>query len=215
MPPNAARSGKEGKMRRHLILSVLALSLAVGGCAWVSQQRQDYAAGRAAVAAGEAPDPTVHAKSVIEQVKPFLPAPLQPVAGGLAGVIGAVGFITIGRKRRLGQPTSDKNALGWIGNVGFKGINLESLLQIAADLRAGLMEWGSDGSPVKRFVKIGVSVALAVIAAAFMVPGFAQALAGNEVLVTTVGGLAALIGALDKKLGEIKVVKPTTPTPGA
>lgn len=182
---------------------VLVAALLVGGCAALKQAKTDYDVGKSAPIADGELSPRAAADALIEPIKPFLPTPLQPLAGVAVTVLAAIGAWRRGRRIRLNQPASSNPITGsWGARIG-----LETLVQHVGTAAQGLYEVGPENSGLRRIWKVLVSAVLVILALP-PVQTFALAHPGE------VGGLMsalAVVAGLEKELSRVLPVKPPEP----
>ena len=115
----------------------------LAGCAAIKQGKADYEVGKSVLAEAETSG-IAEANKLIEPVLPYLPEPIKPFAGTIAGALGFIITWRAGRKVRKGQPATAP----FIGFAGQK-IGAEFLLQQAVTVVVGVFHlieaFGSKG----------------------------------------------------------------------
>ena len=193
---------------------LLLVTMGLAGCALFGQARDDYERGKPAntpLAETElAPKDQSH--NLLEPIVPFLPDPLKPAAGVVAGILTVFLTWQRGRRIRKNQPPSTNNYLGVIGNLGIGGMKLEGLLQFVTTAIRGVYEVGPDGSGVKRGWKVIVSLILALLTGSITIPAVREFVLHQPQIVGIVTLLSGLFAGIEKELSKALPVKPTTPS---
>ncbi len=145
-------------MTNRFVSVALLFLLATGvvGCSLIKQGREDYEVGKSTpIREGEA-SPSDQAKGWSSIVGSVVPAAQVPVATILTVLLTA----WRGRKIRKNLPVSKQGPI--TGDGGAK-IGLESVVQIVADVRAGLFDIGSPEGALRRGWKFLLIGALAFV----------------------------------------------------
>ena len=190
-------------MRALLLGSLLLCGLI--GCAAVQQGKADYDLGKDTPLAQDELSPRDAAQRIVEPLTPFLPAPLQPLAGIAVTLLAGIGTWQRGRKLRKGQVLSSNPVTGhWGAKLG-----LESVIQHGASLLQGLYEVGPEGSGIRRGWKTLVSTSLALLSAALILPQARAFIMGHPDIVGLVTLLSSGFAGVEKELSKVlPVVKP-------
>ena len=178
---------------------VLGVALVCTGCAVFKQAKADYDTGKTtALAAGEL-SPRSAAEGLVEPIKPFLPTPLQPLAGFAVTALAIFGTWKRGKRIRLEQPVSTNPIVGSWGQK----LGLESVVQNVVTATRGAFEVGPEGSGVRRAWKVGVSVILALVAGVLVIPGAQTVVLSHPEITGTLTLLTSLIAGLEKEFSKV------------
>lgn len=189
-------------MKKLMLLSFLAMTVFMAGCATVKSAVDDYKVGATTPLEEGELSPAQQAAPIQAAITPI------PVVGGFAPVIGGAlaGLFTLlrGRRIRKGQPQSQNPITGFLG----QRIGAETVVQSLANIAAGLFEVGGDGSPFKRAWKMGLSTALSIGVGAMTIPAVQDFVVHNPMIAAGITGLSALFGGLEKAVSVVKPVDP-------
>lgn len=184
------------------IIVLLSLVFLCVGCGFLKQGYEDYKLGTSApLEPGE--------KSAKDQSRDFfnmfsgLPyvGPFMPIVASVGTPIFA---IWRGRNKRKGLPTSTKPITGVFGN----SIGAELVVQTATDFLTGISEWGKDGSPLKRGIKVGISTVTALVIAAISFPQVQQILLANPEIGVLITSVSSAFAAIEKASSKVLPVQP-------
>lgn len=191
-------------MRKILILGFAVIALT--GCAFLQQAKDDYRLGKdTPIAEGEA-SPNDQAQN-IGQILAVLPGGGAVAPTAVTILTGLFAYLR-GRRIRKGIPASSNPATGFLGNAA----GIEALVQSLSNVIAGAFEVGSDSSPIKRAWKVGLSSLLGLGTLAVTVPSFQTFILAHPDVAVGASGLAALFGGLEKALSTVKPVSSPVPS---
>lgn len=197
-------------MRNYTGYIVLAVALAaVSGCVWVGQLVKDNKTGRDQ-ATQEERDRISRETQGIQDFLRGIPVAGGPAAAAAGLILPFLGFAGVGRARRKGQPAAEGGPIsGWLGSRKLFGLlAVEDVIQFLANANSGAMEWGKDGSPLKRSWKTLVAYAGSLAVGALAVPGVREWVVSQPITATIVGVLTAAAAGISKALDAVKPVKP-------
>ena len=189
-------------MRHTGWIVVIAMSIALIGCASTQQAISDYTKGATTPLEENEISPSDSVQPIVSTVS------MIPVVGGFAPIIGTAlaGLATWQRGRRIrkGKPSSQNPITGWMGNA----TGAETIVQSLANVVTGLFEVGKDGSAMKRAWKMGLTTALSIGAGALTIPAVRDFVVQHPVIVAGITGLSALFGGLEKAVSTVLPVAP-------
>ena len=169
---------------------ISAIVVMVGGCAVLKQAKSDYSVGESTpVAVGET-SPSDVATSIVQPVVPFIPVPLQPLAG--IATLAVTAFLTWkrGRTIRLGKTPTLAPETNWIAGT----------LTAVGDVFKGIYEVGPDGSALKRTWKTAISTVIGLVGVAVTVPAAKAFILGHPDIVGLLTVVSSTLAGIEKEL---------------
>ena len=191
-------------MRNIMLAVVVVTAVTVVGCAGLQRAQDDYKVGASTPLVEGEISPHAAAVSLVEPLKPFIPAPLQPFAGIIVTALAGFGTWRRGRKLRKGQTVSGNPITGTLGAK----VGIESIVQTLATIAAGIFQVGAGGSAWKRVWKTALVIIGTGTIGALSNATVAEFITSNPQIVTAFTAIASVIAGIEKKLQTVLPVKP-------
>lgn len=187
---------------------LLIVALLVGGCAALKQAKVDYDVGKTAPLAENEISPRAAADALVEPIKPFLPTPLQPLAGVAVTILAAIGAWRRGRRIRLAQVTTTSPITGPVGNA----VGLETVVQHATTIIRGATEVGPEGSGLRRGWKVLLALIAGAAAASTGIPAVREFIMSHPDAFGAFALIVSSLAGVEKEVSKVLPVKPSEPT---
>lgn len=189
-------------MIKTFIILAVGVTLLVG-CATIKQMASDYKRGRnAPLSDGE------RWPKEVAGIYASIVGAVNPAAG--KAVMGILTFwlsLRRGRRIRKSLPVSDTPFTGYLGNI----TGIERLVQLFANVRAGLFDVGPRGSSRKRGWKMALLLGIAALGTPIVlgIPAIGNFVSQHVSLAAGVtGSLAIIVASLEKTISKVLPTKP-------